>query len=119
MSSPLLPLSLEHYIQLATDREQTVSSNMANVDTPGFHVKDINFEREMQRASEASLAGMETVSQPAMLEVRGLMARPDGNNVDLDRESLLLAKTQLQYQLGVQLVKSKFHELLSAINGGS
>ena len=47
------------------------------------------------------------------------MERPDGNNVSLDREGLLLAKTQLQYQLAIQLVKGEFHQMLSAINGGS
>jgi flagellar basal-body rod protein FlgB len=51
-------------------------------------------------------------------EVKGLMERPDGNNVNLDREGLLMSQTQLQYQMGVQLVKHNFHSLLSAINGG-
>jgi hypothetical protein len=40
--------------------------------------------------------------------VQGLPERPDGNNVNIDRESLLLSQTQLQFQLGVQLVKNQF-----------
>jgi flagellar basal-body rod protein FlgB len=39
--------------------------------------------------------------------------------VSLDREGLLMAETQLRYQLGIQLVKGQFHQMLSAINGGS
>ena len=46
------------------------------------------------------------------------MERADGNNVDLDREGMLLAQTQLQHEMGVQLIKHHFHNLLSAINGG-
>ena len=46
---------------------------------------------------------------PAVREVPGLLERPDGNNVNLDREGLLLAESQLQYQLGVQLIKDQFH----------
>jgi flagellar basal-body rod protein FlgB len=46
------------------------------------------------------------------------MERPDGNNVDIDREGMLMAETQLQYQVGVQLIKHQFHEILSAISGG-
>jgi flagellar basal-body rod protein FlgB len=46
------------------------------------------------------------------------MERPDGNNVNLDREGLLMSQTQLQYQIGVQLVKHQFHQILSAISGG-
>jgi flagellar basal-body rod protein FlgB len=56
---------------------------------------------------------------PVVQEVSGLMERPDGNNVSLDREGLLMSETQLQYQIGVQLVKHQFHQILSAISGGS
>jgi flagellar basal-body rod protein FlgB len=52
-------------------------------------------------------------------EVPGLMERPDGNNVSLDREGLLMSETQLQYQIGIQLIKHQFHQMLSAISGGS
>ena len=57
--------------------------------------------------------------QPASREVEGLPERPDGNNVNIDRESLLLSQTQLQYQMGVQLIKAEFHKLLTAIKEGS
>jgi flagellar basal-body rod protein FlgB len=46
------------------------------------------------------------------------MERPDGNNVSLDREGLLLAETQMQFGLGVQLLQHEFHMVLSAINEG-
>ena len=53
------------------------------------------------------------------METTGLPERPDGNNVSVDRESLLLAQTQLQFQLGVQLVKSQMHMVMSAIKDGN
>jgi flagellar basal-body rod protein FlgB len=56
---------------------------------------------------------------PATVDVDGLPERPDGNNVNIDRESLLLGQTQLQYQMGVQLIKSEFHRLLTAIKEGN
>jgi flagellar basal-body rod protein FlgB len=111
--------SLESYVKLSATREQMVASNMANVDTPGYHTRDINFEHELQRAmSNVSFNGTTAELSPATLEVKGLMERPDGNNVDLDREGLMLAQTQLQTQMGTQLIKHYFHGLLSAINGG-
>jgi len=116
MSTSLLPASFERFLELTSDREQTVSANMANIDTPGFKTQDINFNQAMMNASYET---GEFEFSPIVKKVSGLLERPDGNNVDLDRESLLLAKTQLQYQLGSQLVKGQFHELLSAINGGS
>jgi flagellar basal-body rod protein FlgB len=50
--------------------------------------------------------------------VRGLLERPDGNNVSVERESLLLAETQMKYNLGVQLLKDEFHGISQAINSG-
>ncbi len=122
-STPMLP-ALESYLKLTLSREQTISANMANVDTPGYHTLDINFQGELKKAmntvSYESDGGAVTAQMnPAVQEVPGLMERPDGNNVNLDREGLLLSETQLQYQIGIQLVKHQFHQILSAINGAS
>ncbi len=118
-SSPLLPASLERFLEVTTDREQTIAANMANIDTPGYRTKDLNFQHEMARATSMDASGNGEVQMvPVVQQVHGLLERPDGNNVNLDRESLLLAQTQLQYQMGIQMVKSHFHELLSAISGG-
>jgi flagellar basal-body rod protein FlgB len=103
---------MQGYLQVVTDRQQQITSNIANVDTPGYRSKDVNFHEAMQRVMNGT-PNMQL--QPVSQEEFGLTERPDGNNVDIDRESLLLSQTQLQYQLGVQLVKSQFHTLLTAI----
>ena len=46
------------------------------------------------------------------------MERPDGNNVSLDREGLLLAQTQLQFHMGISLIKEEFHRIQMAIEEG-
>jgi flagellar basal-body rod protein FlgB len=116
--------TLESYLELTTAREHSVSANMANVDTPGYRTHDINFQSELHKA--VNLTSLETTGgtpglhlAPVVRDVQGLMERPDGNNVSLDREGLLMAETQLQYQVGVQLIKGEFHQILSAINGGN
>jgi flagellar basal-body rod protein FlgB len=122
---PTMPLlsMLESYLKLTTSREQAIAANMANVDTPGYRTRDIDFQGELKRAMNGiqgkSEDGTTTAGMsPVVYEVQGLMERPDGNNVNLDREGLLMAQTPLQYQLGVQLVERHFHRTLSAINGG-
>jgi flagellar basal-body rod protein FlgB len=122
---PTIPLisTLESYLKLTSSREQAISSNMANVDTPGYRTRDINFQGELSKAmngilNESAGGGQSMQLTPVVQEVKGLMERPDGNNVNLDREGLLMSQTQLQYQIGVQLVKHQFHQLLSAISGG-
>jgi len=124
--TPTAPLisTLESYLRLTTSREQAISANMANVDTPGYHTRDINFQGELHKAMNGVLGDSEDGSDsvqmnPVVQEVPGLMERPDGNNVSLDREGLLMSETQLQYQIGIQLIKHQFHQMLSAISGGS
>jgi flagellar basal-body rod protein FlgB len=122
LAEPTLP-ALEAYLKLAEAREQTIARNMANIDTPGYHTRDIDFESEFHKAIAASSRGTEVSggifrSTPASFEVSDLLERPDGNNVSMDRESMLLAEAQLQQQIGVQLIKHQFHGLLSVINAG-
>jgi flagellar basal-body rod protein FlgB len=116
--------TLETYLKLAATREKIISANMANIDTPGYRTRDINFESELNSAISAasfkSADGTETIQMlPVVRQIQGLMERPDGNNVSLDREGLEMAETQLRYALAIQLLKRHFHQSLSAINGGS
>jgi len=106
---------LDKYLGLATERQKLVVTNMANIDTPGYRTEDFDFRSELSRAVNND-AGM--TAQPVMHEVSGLVARPDGNNVNLDREGMALAETQMQFRIGVQLIRSEFHRILTAINEG-
>lgn len=105
---------LEHYLGLASRRQTVIASNIANIDTPGYRTRDIQFSDELKNALERDSS---EVSAPTY-EVPGLIERPDGNNVSLERESLLLGQTQLQFRIGVELLRSQFHNLLNAINEG-
>ena len=114
-SGPTLNV-LQGYLKLITERQQMIVSNMANVDTPGYHTKDVDFKTAMRQVMNE---GGDAQMQPASMDLRGLPERPDGNNVNIDRESMMLSQTQLQFQLGVQLVKTQFGHLLTAIKEGS
>ena len=108
--------ALARFLDMNVRRGELVMSNMANVDTPGYRTRDLNFRQELERAQ----GGMEYASlTPVVRQVRGLIERPDGNNVSLERESLLLADTQLRFNAGVQLLRDRFKTLLSAIHEGS
>ena len=108
--------SLARFLDVSAARTELITSNLANIDTPGYRTRDVNFLQELERAD----TNLEYASfSPASHEVQGLASRPDGNNVSLEREGLLLAETQLRFQLGVQVLKSEFHRILSAIHEGS
>jgi flagellar basal-body rod protein FlgB len=123
--------ALGRFLDVEVARHKLITSNMANVDTPGFHTRDLDFRKELSRASGemlgnggASFAAYALSSyssvaySPVSRPVRGLMERPDGNNVSVERESLLLAETQMKFNLGVQLLKDEFHGISQAINSG-
>ena len=103
---------LEQFLSLTNKRETVIAANMANLDTPGYQTQDVDFQTSLAQAMASP-----PHSGTKVRNVRGLLERPDGNNVNIDRESLLLAQSQLNYGIGTQLLKSAFHQLLSAING--
>jgi flagellar basal-body rod protein FlgB len=106
---------LERYLNLATVRQGLISSNLANIDTPGYKTVDIDFQRELT-CSMNDPAGDTT---PMVEQVQGLIERPDGNNVSVDRESLLLSQTQMQFTAAIQLMRAEFKNLTDAITGGA
>ena len=120
MSSVETPLTnlLTHALDLTAQRQGLVTENIANIDTPGYHTRDIDFHSELERAMTMEHADP-VGSTPFVREVPGLIERPDGNNVNIDREGLLTAQNQLQFQTEVQLLRSEFNRLQEAITGGS
>jgi len=110
-TTPMLQ-ALQGYLKVTADRQKLVATNMANVDTPGYHTRDIDFQGALQQVMNEGAGAQLT---PATLDVPDLPERPDGNNVNIDRESMVLSQTQLLHEMGVQLVKEEFHRLLTAI----
>ncbi len=109
--------ALGRYLDLTSEQMKLTASNMANVDTPGYKTQGFDFEQEFARQLNESAGGtgLEGV-QVSSEDVDGLVARPDGNNVSMDREGLQLAKSQLQFRLGVELLKNEFSSVMSAIH---
>jgi flagellar basal-body rod protein FlgB len=109
--------ALERYLSLSTAQLRLTASNMANIDTPGYRTQGFDFQQEFARQMQdaGTLAG-ELSTSPQSMFVDGLVARPDGNNVSMDREALQLAKAQMQFKLGVLLIKGEFATVASAIH---
>jgi flagellar basal-body rod protein FlgB len=118
--------ALSRFLDVNVARHKLIAANIANIDTPGYRTRDLDFHAELARArvsqSEEPAGGLSYASYtpyaPVARPVRGLLERPDGNNVSVERESLLLAETQMKFNLGVQLLKDEFHGISQAINSG-
>jgi flagellar basal-body rod protein FlgB len=115
--------ALSRFLDVEVARHKLITSNIANIDTPGFRTRDLDFRTELARVGgQMSGSGGGSLAyasySPVARPVHGLLERPDGNNVSVERESLLLAETQMKFNLGVQLLKGEFHEISQAINSG-
>lgn len=109
---------LARYLDLASSEAKLTAANMANIDTPGYRAVGFAFEKEMSSALSA-LDNGKPATAPRVGEVDGLVARPDGNNVSLDREGLNLAEAQLRYRTGVALLHQEVQRVMDAIHADS
>lgn len=108
---------LARYLDLASDEAKLTAANMANIDTPGYKAVGMNFVAEMRQA--ISDVNHDQSSQPVRVtEVGGLIARPDGNDVSMDREGLNLAESQLKFKTGVALLRLEYQQIMDAIHAG-
>lgn len=101
---------LEHYMDLLSARQRLVASNIANVDTPGYRTRDLNFRHEYLSLAQGRA--------PAVVEVEGLRVKNDGNDVSLDRESRLLAENALRFQVASSLIRGQIRAVKAAIQEG-
>jgi flagellar basal-body rod protein FlgB len=109
---------LARYLDLATSQVKLTAANMANIDTPGYRAVGMDFEAEMREAMD----GVDRGRSPRQVRIKavdGLIARPDGNNVSMDRESLDMAEAQLKFKVGVALLRAENQSVMDAIHADS
>lgn len=108
-------------------RAAVVSSNLANVETPGYRALQVEFEEQLALAREIELShtarghqgpGDRPSSRPILSEAPATRMRPDGNTVDLDGEMTRLSAVQGQYRAEAELVRKRFALLRYAAMDG-
>ena len=97
-------------MDLLSARQKLVASNIANVDTPGYKTKDIDFQFEFLSLAPGA--------NPNVVDAPGLAVKNDGNNVNMDREARLLAENALRFNLASSLMKAQLKLVNSAIQEG-
>jgi flagellar basal-body rod protein FlgB len=109
---------IARYLDLATSAAKLTAANMAKIDTPGYRAVGMDFEAEMREAMTDVDKGR--AARPVRVKaVDGLIARPDGNNVSMDREGLNLAEAQLRFKTGVALLHQEYQRTMDAIHADS
>ena len=106
-------------------RNEAISNNISNADTPGYKRQDVNFETQLAKALHSSRytsmdAKVHNLKASRLIPVTytdysGYSYRLDGNNVDPDTEGVYLAKNQVVYR-GLELsVNQEFKNLQTVL----
>ena len=119
-------------LDLRTERHKLLSSNVANLDPPGYQAEDLVFENSLVAAREAETPGPLKVTDerhldgndaPLLDTVEGQRIRSatpfadfDGNTVDLDKEMAKMAENQLMYHASIRMLSHQFRMLKTAIS---
>ncbi len=106
-------------------RQQVTMDNISNYSTPGYKSKFVDFENflksSLENFEEKTTSEKNNLIQSSKIVVDendNLTMRLDGNNVDIEKENLQLAQTQLQYMYTVSEINSYFSKLKSVISEG-
>lgn len=97
-------------------RQRVSADNISNIDTPGFRAATVDFESSLLGAlGDGSLARGETVTAATGLATTPV--GPDGNNVDLQSETMTAIRSVFQYQLLTRAVDDRYGLVTTAIGG--
>lgn len=107
-------------------RQQVISHNLANLNTPGYKRSYVPFSQELDRArSQEQLTRTHQqhieggrAQDPRVVTENWTSRRADGNNVDLDKEMIDMVTNQLRYNTLVQQLNERFATWRNIINEG-
>ncbi|NLK27961.1 MAG: flagellar basal body rod protein FlgB [Clostridiales bacterium] len=104
-------------------RNDVITNNIANVDTPGYKRKDVQFEAYLMSAliGDNSLdhrvanASLDALDASIYTDYATLSYRLDGNNVDIDTETANLAENQIRYYALIDSMTQEFSRLKTVL----
>ena len=120
----------ESALRLRSERASVLSNNLANIDTPNYKARDINFEEALKakmgegldRPMKATQQGHFNMSGPGFSMAEHYYRTPmqpsiDGNTVEENIEHAEYMKNSLEFQVAFTLLSSKFKGMTKAIKG--
>lgn len=117
---------LKNGLDASSMRQRTISSNISNINTPGYKVNKVEFEEHLKKAQDGIRINKtherhfgigEDEDIEATVEKReSTYYNENGNNVDIDYEMTELAANEIYYSTLIQLLNSKYSKINAAIN---
>ncbi|MBJ9260440.1 flagellar basal body rod protein FlgB [Citrobacter amalonaticus] len=99
-------------VKLRLERTELLTANLANVDTPNFKAKDIDFSAEMQRANRTNSVPLADVKYRVPMQ-----PSEDGNTVELNTEQARFSQNSMDYQSSLAFLNLQISGMREAIEG--
>ena len=115
--------NIEQALDASWIRNNVISQNIANVDTPGYKRKVVQFEEFLDsemKSGQISQGTSKLISSDIQIteDPTNSSYRSDGNNVDIENEMALLSANSLRYNTLIQKMNGDFQKLRTVIKGG-
>lgn len=120
LDGPVLNV-LQKGLEASSTRQQVLSNNVANIDTPNFKRSDVDFQAvlgaalgenggvlAMKQTSPKHISGLADVGGSGIVTDQTTSMRNDGNNVDVDQEMSKVAENGLYYNSLTSAISSQF-----------
>jgi flagellar basal-body rod protein FlgB len=128
LSDAAVMASLHRQLTFAAAKQVVASSNLANINTPGYKAKATSFSDSLARqinggpglstTNARHIGGDGDVSLSTTQEAEGLPARRDGNTVQIDRELLNMTQAAGEFARAQTALAAKFRMVRYAIGEG-
>ena len=115
---------LEKSLDAVWQRQQVIANNIANAATPGYKSQHLEFETLLERrlatAGDNEDSAIRAIGQvePKVVRDENTVALEDGNNVDLDRENIEMARAQMQYSYLANSISAQLKRLKYVVSEG-
>jgi flagellar basal-body rod protein FlgB len=111
-------------LNLRSQRQQVLASNIANADTPGYKARDFDFKSALATAvaqpattQPSGGAAPAPAPQPELLYRSVIQPSIDGNTVDMDVERAQFAENTVHYEANITMLTHQIRMMLAAIQG--
>jgi flagellar basal-body rod protein FlgB len=114
ISNPAIA-KLQAAVRFTSHRQEVIANNIANILTPGFRAKDLSVRKFSEALKDASAdlgEAMKPVDSPDVGPVK-----PDGNNVDIDREMAKMSRNALMHNTLILLLNKQYKSIDMALRG--
>lgn len=110
MLESVVTVALTSALNSLAERQKAIADNIANVNTPGYTAKRVLFENALAESVKSGEGHVRATTARSLEPTQ-----TNGNNVNLDTETLSNVETTLRYQFAAQAVNGEFTAMRTAL----